>query len=313
LAGRDAFGKPRNSFPAPPLFDQATGVEAGLYRKDPKMSVKYLLAGVAAIALTAQPALAQNAPQPTVQADQTQLADVDLDFATEAAQGGLFEVRLGELAAQRSQNPEVQEFGKRMAVDHGQANDTLMEIAGQKGIELPQTLSDDAQETYEDFQERSGEDFDEAYMDEMVSDHEDDVDAFESYVEDAEDSELRSFAEQTLPTLKEHLQLARQTQERVESGAAQGWVSIDEALGSSVVNANGDEVGEIQDVVMKDDAYFAVVEVGGFLGLGEKDVAVPLDELKLGEDQSYLMSKQTEDQLEQMPAYEATQYQPYQR
>lgn len=147
----------------------------------------------------------------------------------------------------------------------------------------------------------------------MVSDHEDAVDAFETYVDDAEDPDLRGFAEQTLPTLQDHLQLAKQTQERVESGTAQGWVSIEDALGSAVVNAKGDEVGEIQDVVMKDDAYFAVVSVGGFLGIAEKDVAVPLDQLKLGEDNSYLMSKQTEDQLGAMPAYEAAQYQPYKR
>jgi ribosomal 30S subunit maturation factor RimM len=92
-----------------------------------------------------------------------------------------------------------------------------------------------------------------------------------------------------------------------------GWVSIEEVLGSTVVNENGEEVGEIQDLVAKDDAYYAVLSVGGFLGIGEKDVAVPLDELKLGEDESYLMSTKTEDQLEEMPAYDQTQYQPYQR
>ncbi len=266
------------------------------------MTVKRILTGVAAVALLAQPVLAQE-----------RLADVDRDFATEAAQGGLFEVRLGKLASQRSQTPEIQEFGQRMVDDHGRANDKLVEIVRQKDIDLPQTLFDDAQQTYEDFQERSGEDFDEAYIDEMVSDHEDDVDAFESYVEDGEDADLLSFAEQTLPTLKEHLELARQTQKRWESGAAQSdWVSIDEVLGSPVINANGDEVGEIEDVVVKDDTYYAVLSVGGFLGIAEKEVAVPLDQLKLGEDQSYLMSKQTEDELEAMPAYEPSEFQPYQ-
>ena len=61
------------------------------------MAFKHLLAGVAAIALMAQPALAQDT-QPQPQAGQAQLAEVDLDFAKEAAQGGLMEVRLGELA-----------------------------------------------------------------------------------------------------------------------------------------------------------------------------------------------------------------------
>jgi hypothetical protein len=71
-------------------------------------------------------------------------------------------------------------------------------------------------------------------------------------------------------------------------------------------STKGDEVGEIKDVVMKDNTYYAVLAVGGFLGIGDKNVAIPLDELKVGEDEAYLMSAQTEEQLEAMPAYEAT-------
>ena len=291
------------------------------------MAFNYLLAGVAVVALMAQPALAQDA-QPQPPAGQAQLAEVDLTFVKEAAQGGLVEVRLGELTQQQAKSAEVEDFGQRMVDDHGQANDKLTQIAEQKGIELPQDLSEEAQGTYDELRQKSGAEFDQAYMDEMVSDHEDDVAAFEDYVENAEDPDLRSFAEETLPTLKEHLELAKQTQEQVAAageqeppaaGAAsgqpsdteqQGWVSVGEVLGAPVVNETGDEVGEIEDVVMKDNAYFAVVSVGGFLGLGDKNVAIPLDDLKLGEDEAYLMSAQTEEQLEQMPAYEATQYEP---
>jgi putative membrane protein len=287
------------------------------------MSVKHLLMGAAALALMAQPTLAQDT-QPPREAGQAQLADVDLDFATEAAQGGLMEVRLGELAQLKAKSSAVQDFGRRMVEDHGKANEALMQIAARKGIELPQDLSDDGQDTMDELLETEGAEFDQDYMDDMVSDHEDDVAAFESYVEDAEDADLRGFAEATLPTLRDHLELAKRTQEQLgdevqtamatdaETGEAEdnGWVSVEEVLGSSVVNEQGDEVGEIQDLVVKDNAYYAVLAVGGFLGLGEKDVAIPLDQLKLGEDESYLMSKQTEDELEQIPAYEQAQYQP---
>jgi putative membrane protein len=292
------------------------------------MAFNYLLAGVAVVALIAPPALAQDTKQPQAQAKQMQVAEVDRDFAAEAAQGGLIEVRLGELAKQQAKSTNVEEFGQRMVEDHGQANDKLKQIAEQKGIELPQDPSKDAQATYAELQGKSGAEFDQAYMDEMVSDHEDDVAAFEDYVENAKDPELRSFAEETLPTLKEHLEQAKQTQEQVAaageqeqpaSGTAsdqpsgteqQGWVSVGEVLGAPVVNDKGDEVGEIKDVVMKDNAYYAVLAVGGFLGIGDKNVAIPLDEIKLGEDEAYLMSAQTEEQLEAMPAYEATQYEP---
>jgi putative membrane protein len=318
------------------------------------MALKHLLAGVAAIGLMAQPALAQQQDttgqqqQPPAQAgEQQQLAQEDMEFARKAAEGGLKEVRLGELAQQQAESEEVQQFGQRMVEDHGQANEQLKQIAEQKGIELPQELPDDAQQLHDELQEKSGAEFDQAYMDEMVSDHEEDVETFEDYVESAQDPDLRNFAEQTLPTLREHLELARQTQEQVVAAAGemeqpdaaieaeqeeamegaatteaeqqaatqpQGEISIEEVLGSSVVNSAGEEIAEIEDIVLDENQeYYAILSVGGFLGIGDKKVAVPLDQLQLSEDKVYLMTAETEEQLEQMPEYDEDQYQPFQR
>jgi hypothetical protein len=81
-----------------------------------------------------------------------------------------------------------------------------------------------------------------------------------------------------------------------------------------VVNANGEEVAEIEDLVVdQNQVHYAILSVGGFLGIGDKKVAIPLDQLQLGEDETYLMSGETEEQLEQMPEYEEDQYQPVQR
>ena len=300
------------------------------------MALKQLLAGVAAIGLLAPPALAQSqdttAPQPPAQAEQ-QLAQADLEFATKAAEGGLMEVQLGQLAQQQAARSEVQQFGQRMVEDHGQANDQLTQIAEQKGIPLPQEMSEEAQQLYEELQRTSGQGFDQAYMDEMVSDHEEDIEAFQEYAESGQDPELTSFAEQTLPVLEEHLELARQAQEQVTAAAGtaeqpdaampgdqqaatqpEQIVRIDEVLGSRVVNANGEEVAEIEDLVVdQNQTHYAILSVGGFLGIGDKKVAIPLDQMQLGEDESYLMSTETEEQLEEMPEYEEGQYQPFQR
>jgi hypothetical protein len=89
-------------------------------------------------------------------------------------------------------------------------------------------------------------------------------------------------------------------------------VSVDQVLGSRVFNAEGQEVGAIEDLVLdQNQIAYAVVSVGGLLGLGEKRVAVPLDDLQLGEGETYLMSSATQDQLEQMPEYDEEQFQPY--
>lgn len=94
-----------------------------------------------------------------------------------------------------------------------------------------------------------------------------------------------------------------------------GQMSADELIGRDVVNANGEQVGDIEDIVMdaQGEAMYAVVSVGGFLGMGEKEVALPFDQLRLGADDAILMSEQSEEQLEQMPAYEETRYKPVER
>jgi putative membrane protein len=97
-----------------------------------------------------------------------------------------------------------------------------MAIAEQKGVQLPQELPEDAQQKYEELQQLSDAEFDEAYMDEMVKDHEKDVELFEQQADSGEDPDLRAFAEETLPTLREHLELAKEVQSQVTAAGEDG-------------------------------------------------------------------------------------------
>jgi putative membrane protein len=154
-------------------------------------------------------------PALQIQAGEAELAAQDLEFAQKAAEGGLMEVELGELAQQQAKDEQVVQFGERMVQDHGQANEKLMAIAEQKGIQLPQELPEDAQRKYDELQQLSDAEFDQAYMDEMVQDHEKDIELFEQQAESGENPDLRAFAEETLPTLREHLELAREVQSQI--------------------------------------------------------------------------------------------------
>jgi sporulation protein YlmC with PRC-barrel domain len=78
-------------------------------------------------------------------------------------------------------------------------------------------------------------------------------------------------------------------------------------IGKSVVNQEGEEVGEIQDIVIgaDDKAVQAIVSVGGFLGIGDKNVAVAFDELQQQDEESVLLtSGATVEELKQRPAYD---------
>ena len=64
-------------------------------------------------------------------------AKADQTFVMKAAQGGLAEVQLGQLAAQKASNPDVKAFGQKMVDDHTKANDQLKQVAAQDNIAIP--------------------------------------------------------------------------------------------------------------------------------------------------------------------------------
>jgi sporulation protein YlmC with PRC-barrel domain len=86
----------------------------------------------------------------------------------------------------------------------------------------------------------------------------------------------------------------------------------DELIGRTVVNRDGADVGELSEIVLskQKNQPHAVIEVGGLLGIGAKEVAISFDELQLGQENITLMSQKSEQELKDMPAYEETQYTP---
>jgi sporulation protein YlmC with PRC-barrel domain len=95
------------------------------------------------------------------------------------------------------------------------------------------------------------------------------------------------------------------------SGAnAMMGMKAQELIGRDVVNASGKDIGEIDDIVIneQDQALYAVIGVGGFLGLGGKEIAIPFEQLRLGADNVILMSERGESDLKQMPAYRKGQW-----
>jgi putative membrane protein len=141
-----------------------------------------------------------------------QLSSADQSFVKEAALGGLAEVQLGRLATEKASSADVKQFGQRMVDDHGKANEQLSTIAQQKNVQIPTELTGKAKADYDRLSKLSGEPFDRAYMQLMVQDHRKDVAEFRKQSTSAKDSDLKSFASQTLPTLEEHLKMAQQTQ-----------------------------------------------------------------------------------------------------
>jgi putative membrane protein len=140
----------------------------------------------------------------------------DDSFLIETARGNMAEMELGQLAEQKTNNPEVKKFAERMVTDHTTANEELKQIASNKGVKLPQALNKKEEATKEKLASLSGAQFDRAYMKDMVKDHADDVDEFQRESQNGQDPAVKNFAAQTLPTVESHLRDAKKIEPEVK-------------------------------------------------------------------------------------------------
>ena len=141
----------------------------------------------------------------------------DKTFMMKAAEGGMAEVQMGQLAQQNGQSQAVKDFGKRMVDDHTKANDQLKQVATQQGVTLPTDLNSKDKAEYDRMSKMNGESFDKAYSKMMVSDHKKDVAEFKHEASAGSDPQVKSFASETLPTLQDHLKMAEQMNSSVKS------------------------------------------------------------------------------------------------
>lgn len=141
----------------------------------------------------------------------------DTDFAIKAADGGMLEVQLAELALTKASSPQVKEFAQTMITDHSKANEELKSLAQSKNISLPTSLSEENQKDYNDLAEKSGAEFDKAYCEFMVKDHKDDLESFKKAADDAEDPDLKTWAAGKVPVLEHHLSMAEGMEKAIEN------------------------------------------------------------------------------------------------
>ena len=133
----------------------------------------------------------------------------DEKFAIKAAQGGIAEIKLGELAQEKAQNDAVRKFGQRMVDDHTKSNHELKEAALKEHISLLAEMDKKDQATYDGLAKLNGAEFDKAYVQDMVKDHQDDIAEFGTEARTGQRDAIKSFAADTLPTLKAHLKAAK--------------------------------------------------------------------------------------------------------
>jgi len=184
-----------------------------------------------------------------------QHGDKTQQFIRKAAMGGQMEVEMGQLAQQKGQSSEVKNLGSTLVRDHTQANQKLQQLASTRNITLDKSSWNDTsaasttstdrtstdrtlsstdqtggakhaqehakhQQELQKLRSQSGAEFDKTFVTMALKDHKKDIAEFEKCRNDITDADVKAFIDQTLPTLRNHLQMAKT--------AAKG-VGVDEA------------------------------------------------------------------------------------
>jgi putative membrane protein len=131
-------------------------------------------------------------------------ADSAQDFVDKAAVGGLFEVDSSKIFEGKAQDQSVKDFAHKMIEDHGAANAKLESIAGEQKLAVPKELDAKHKADLDSLQNAKD---DKPYVQMQRDAHSEAVTLFESYAKDGDNAQLKTFASETLPTLKMHQEM----------------------------------------------------------------------------------------------------------
>lgn len=170
--------------------------------------------GFSAVAQTTRPVTPSTRPatpsnRQATPSRNSQLTALDRQFIMDAAHGGMAEVQLGQLALEKSTDPNVKQFAQQMIQEHTRANQELMQLAAQKGVTPPTTPGPKYEAAMMRLQQLSGKSFDQAYMMEGgLNGHLESAAVYQRQVGLGQDPDLKAFANKILPRVQGHLEMA---------------------------------------------------------------------------------------------------------
>jgi len=154
------------------------------------------LAASAAFAADPATASASAGGAPTVDA-----------FLKKTAVGNQFEIDSSKLALSKSNSTDVKAFAAQMVADHGQAAVKFKKAVSEAKLKEPSEALDDKHEAImKDLRAKSGADFDRAYIEAQKQGHIETVAMFDSYARNGDNPRMKQFAQELLPTLRQHLE-----------------------------------------------------------------------------------------------------------
>ena len=133
----------------------------------------------------------------------------DQDFVNLAAQTDMTEAHLGQLAQEQGASQAVKDLGQMLAMDHTADYSRLGTIAMKAGLTVPKSIDAKHVKMIAPFEKLKGKMFDRRYAQTMVKGHQEAIAAYKKEASDGQNSDIKAYAQQTLPALEKHLKAAQ--------------------------------------------------------------------------------------------------------
>ena len=137
-------------------------------------------------------------------ASKSDLTVPERKFVERATSDNIGDIELGRLALEKSQNPEVKNFAQMIVDDHQKSLDKLKSISNDQKFPVPTSATTETQKEYDRLSKLSGSEFDREFKKLMEKRHTDAVQTFQKASNQVQNDDLKSYINNTLPTLKEH-------------------------------------------------------------------------------------------------------------
>jgi len=166
----------------------------------------FALALLPLAACNSNPSMQQSSTVPTPQT-QPSVSAQDQKFIDQAVTSDIFEIKSSQLALEKSRNPRTRMYAQQMIDDHGASEQKLQQLASANGIQVPSDFGPEGQRAYAAI-ENTRRIFDSEYFRQQALSHQTAVTVYQDEISNGYNNDVKQFAQQTLPTIQEHLQEA---------------------------------------------------------------------------------------------------------
>jgi len=164
---------------------------------------------------------AENSEEIAEDANEDKFSDRDVkndaEFVADQVAANLGEIKLAELAVQKSSLDDIKKVAKMLEDEHAKKLAELKKFADEKSITVPVEANKESLETMQDLRDETDvKDFNKEWCKEMVDKHEETIKDFEKKMEKTDDADLKAWIGQTLPSLRSHLDQLKACHEKVK-------------------------------------------------------------------------------------------------